>query len=169
MRFIITQHYRGATPDRVIAAYTDPALYATFHGLTKVAPPEVLDREQADGEISIVLQMRFVAGLNAAARRVVDPAKLTWKQSERYDLAARTATVTFQPDNYADRFSCAGTYTFTPDPHDGTGTVRTISGDLRVRMLLVGGQVEEAFVSGLREHFAEEQPLVQRWLDAPRP
>ena len=31
--------------------------------------------------------------------------------------------------------------------------------------MLVGGQVEGALVSGLREHFAEEQPLVQRWLD----
>lgn len=169
MRFTITQHYRDATPDRVIAAYTDPALYTTFQGLTKVAPPEVLRREQGDGVVSIVLQMRFVAALNAAARRVIDPAKLSWRQSERYDLTAGTATVAFEPDNYADRFGCEGTYTFAPDPDDGSGTVRTISGDLHVRMLLVGGQVEAAFVSGLREHFAEEQPLVQRWLDAPRP
>lgn len=169
MKFTIVQRYRGATPEQVMAAYTDPALYATFHGLTKVAPPEVVSREQTDPcVVALVLQMRFVADLNAAARRVVDPAKLTWLQDERYDLRAANATVVFRPDNYADRFTSKGGYVFSPDPDEAGDTVRTISGDLRVRMMLVGGQVEGALVSGLREHFAEEQPLVQRFLDERR-
>ena len=71
----------------------------------------------------------------------------------------------FKPENYADRFSSSGGYEFAADPADPTATIRTISGDLRVRVLLVGGQVEGALVSGLKEHFGEEQPLVQRWLD----
>jgi hypothetical protein len=169
VKFTIVQRYRGATPGQVMAAYTDPALYATFHGLTKVAPPEVVSREQTEPSVvALVLQMRFVADLNAAARRVVDPAKLTWLQDERYDLGAANATVVFKPDNYADRFTSNGGYVFAPDPDEAGGTVRTISGDLRVRMMLVGGQVEGALVSGLREHFAEEQPLVQRFLDERR-
>jgi hypothetical protein len=169
VKFTIVQRYAGATPEEVMAAYTDPALYATYHGLTKVAPPEVVKRDQPDPSVvALVLQMRFVADLNAAARRVVDPAKLTWKQDERYDLRARTATVVFRPDNYADRFSSEGGYRFTADPDDAQGTIRTISGDLRVRVMLVGSQVEGALVSGLREHFVEEQPLVQQFLDARR-
>jgi hypothetical protein len=148
-----------------MAAYTDPALYATFDGLTKVAPPQVVSREQDGDGISLVLHMRFVAELNAAARRVVDPSKLSWLQHEHYDMGASTATVLFEPDNYADRFSSEGGYTFEATSGDGGDTERTISGDLRVRMMLVGRQVEGALVSGLREHFAEEQPLVQRWLD----
>lgn len=165
MRFTITQRFSGATPGQVIAAYTDPALYATFEGLTKIGRPEVVDRRTDGSGVSLTLRMRFIAELNAAARRVVDPAKLSWLQHEDYDLGAMTAEVVFEPENYADRFSSSGGYRFAPDPDDPTGTVRTIDGDLRVRMLLVGGQVEGAVVSGLREHFAEEEPLVQRWLD----
>lgn len=165
MRFTITQRFTGAAPEEVLAAYTEPALYETFQGLTKVARPEVVDRAERAGHILLVLRMRFAADLNAAARAVVDPAKLTWLQEERYDPATSSATVVFKPDNYADRFSSTGGYTFAPDRDDPSATVRTISGDLRIRMMLVGGQVEGALVSGLREHFAEEQPLVQRWLD----
>jgi hypothetical protein len=168
MRFSIVQRFTGATPQRVIEAYTDPQLYPTLKGLTKVDTPEVVSREANGDTVALTVRMRFIAELNAAARRVVDPAKLTWLQAETYDLAALQAAVVFRPEHYADRFSSSGGYRFATDPDDPTATIRTISGDLRVRMLLVGGQVEGALVSGLREHFAEEQPLVQRWLDGRR-
>jgi len=165
MKFEITQRFLATTPHDVVDAYTDPDLYPTLTGLTKVAPPEVVSHHVSDGRVTLGLRMRFVADLNAAARAVVDPAKLSWLQEERYDLRAMSASVVFKPESYADRFSSSGGYRFVVDPEDSRTTIRTVTGDLRVRMLLVGGQVEGALVSGLREHFAEEQPLVQRWLD----
>lgn len=160
MQFTIEQRL-AASPTAVIDALTDPELYATYTGLSKVAPPEVLEHASEGGVVRLSLRMQFIADLPAAARRVVDPAKLSWVQHERYDLATSTASVVFRPDNYADRFSCTGGYTFEAD---GDGCTRRIQGDLRIRMLLVGGQVENAMVSGLREHFAEEQPVLERWL-----
>jgi hypothetical protein len=168
MRFTITQRFTSATPRQVVGAYIDPDLYPTFEGLTRVGTPEVVARTSDDHQVSLTLRMRFIADLNAAARAVVDPAKLTWLQQEEYDLDRLEASVVFHPENYADRFSSSGGYAFAADPDDASATIRTISGDLRIRMMLVGGQVENAVVSGLREHFAEEQPLVQRWLDQHR-
>jgi hypothetical protein len=162
MRFTIEQRYQ-ATPAEVIAAFTDPGLYATYSGLSKVDPPEVIDHEAKDTIVHLSLRMRFAADLPSAARRVVEPSKLTWVQDERYDLEALRATVVFRPDNYADRFSCTGGYVFVADA--GHECVRKVDGDLSIRMLIVGRQVENALVSGLREHFLEERPLVQRWLD----
>jgi hypothetical protein len=165
VRFTIEQRYSSATTAEVIDAFTNPDLYASFDSLTKVAKTEVVDRAVDGARVTITLRMRFIAELNAAARAVVDPSKLSWLQDETYDLDAGKAEVVFRPENYADRFSCKGGYHFSPDASDPSATRRTIDGDLRVRMMLVGGQVEGAVVSGLREHFAEEQPLVQRWLD----
>jgi hypothetical protein len=165
VQFSITQRFTGATAREVMDAYTDPGLYATFEGLTKVGIPEVVSRHATGDTVALTLRMRFIAELNAAARRVIDPAKVSWLQDEHYDLSTLRASVVFKPENYADRFSSSGGYTFATDPADPTATIRTISGDLRVRVLLVGGQVEGALVSGLKEHFAEERPLVQRWLD----
>jgi hypothetical protein len=165
MRFTIEQRFTSASPAEVIAAYTDPDLYASFDTLTKVAQPEVIDRQADGARVTLTLRMRFIAELNAAARAVVDPSKLSWLQDETYDLDAQRADVVFRPESYGDRFSCKGGYRFSSAGGDPSTTTRTIDGDLRVRMMLVGGQVEGAVVSGLREHFGEEQPLVQRWLD----
>ena len=162
MRFSIEQRY-DAPPDAVMAAYTDPDLYGTFHDLSKVAVPVVLSCERDGDHVHLRLQMQFIAELSSAARRVVDPSRIRWVQDERYDLARGTAAVVFRPDDYADRFSCSGGYTFTATG-DGGRCLRTTAGDLRIRVPLVGGQVERAMVSGLREHFAEEQPLVAAWL-----
>lgn len=160
MRFSIDQHF-SAEPEAVVGALTDPGLYATYTDLSKVATPEVIDRSEQPGVITMQLRMRFVAPLSAAARAVIDPTRITWIQQETYDLEALTARVVFHPDNYADRFGFEGGYTFVADSE---GTSRRLVGDLRVRMLLVGGEVERALVSGLREHAAEEQPLIERWL-----
>ena len=163
VRFSIEQRFT-APPDLVIDTFTDPDLYPTLTGFTKVGTPDVLDVVRSGDQVRLRLRMRFIAEVSPAVSAVVDPSKLSWVQDEVYDLRTRTAAVTFEPDNYADRFSCRGGYTFADD--GAGGTVRTAAGDLKIRVLVVGGQVEKAMVMGLTEHFAEEQPKVQAWLDA---
>ena len=69
-------------------------------------------------------------------------------------------------DHYADRLSC--TYSSVLATADA-GTLRTLRGSLKVRMLLVGGKVEGAIVSGLREHAAGEAALLDDWLTSGSP
>lgn len=163
MRFSIEQRFTAA-PDVVLDTYLDPDLYPTLTGFTKVGTPEVLDVARAGDLVHLRLRLRFIAEVSPAVSAVVDPHKLSWVQNEVYDLRTRSTKVTFEPDHYADRFSCAGGYTFADD--GAGGTVRTASGDLKIRVMLVGGQVEKAMVMGLTEHFDEERPQVQAWLDA---
>lgn len=167
MRFSIEQRF-AAPLDRVLTAYTDPELYPTLTGFTKIGTPAVLAAETSGDEAHLRLHMQFIAEVSSAVSAVVDPRKLSWVQDEVYDLGQGTAVVRFEPDNYADRFTCVGGYRFEPAPDDPSRTIRTISGDLKIRVLLVGGQAEKAMVMGLTEHFAEEQPEVQAWLDARR-
>lgn len=162
MRFHLEQHFRHPAAE-VLAAYADPALYPTLTGLGRVATPVVLDHARHEGRTTLRLQMRLAADLSPAARRVVDPDRLSWIQEETYDPATLRAEVVFHPDHYADRLTCRGGYAFVPD--EVVGSVRQVHGDLRVRVPLVGRQVGQALVSGLQEHLAEERPLVEAWLD----
>ena len=73
MKFELTQTYLSSTPAEVVAAYTDPGLYATFEGLTKVAPPEVVAREVTGDHVSLTLRMRFVADPDHPARDAISP------------------------------------------------------------------------------------------------
>lgn len=161
MRFSIEQHF-AADVDAVAHAYTDPALYTALDGLPKLSEPEVVSHE-VDGEI-VVLQVRYRFGgeLSAAARAIIDPARLTWVERSTHDLGQRSVTFTMVPDHYADRFRCQGSYRF--EAVEG-GCRRQGEGDLRVKALLVAGAVEGAIVSGLKEHLVDEVPVVERFVN----
>ncbi len=161
MRFSIEQRF-AADADAVARAYADPALYAALVGLPKLSEPDVVSHE-VDGDV-VVLQVRYRFGgeLSAAARAVIDPARLTWVERSTHDLGQRRTSFTMVPDHYADRFRCQGTYRF--EPVEG-GCRRQGEGDLRVKALLVAGAVEGAIVSGLEEHLVDEVPVVEAFVN----
>lgn len=160
MRFTLDQHF-SAPPDAVARAFTDPALYHSFHDLPKMSPPEIVAHDERDGHVLLQVRYRFKGDLSPAARAVLDPNRLSWVEHASHDLTTRTTTFRMVPDHYGDRFRCSGSYRFVAD---GGGTRRHCEGDLRVKAPLVGPAVERAIVSGLREHLADEAAVVEAFL-----
>ncbi len=163
MRFELVQRF-SAPPDEVARAFTDPALYDALAELPKLGAPEMLDRSTAGGIIRLRVRYRFTGDLSSAVKAVIDPAKLTWVDVSEHDLARRTVTFTMVPDHYADRFRAGGAYRFEVAPAGANGTIRTTTGEIKVKALVVAGTVERAIVSGLREHQGAEVAIVDRWL-----
>jgi hypothetical protein len=108
------------------------------------------------------VRYRFTGHLNSAVRAAIDPQKLTWVEEADHDLESRNVSFRMIADHYADRFRSSGTYRFDPVGEDAT--VRNCTGDVEIRMPLVGRRVEAAIVSGLQEHLEAETGLVERWL-----
>ncbi len=94
---------------------------------------------------------------------MVDPKRLTWVQESTHDLAAARTTFRLLPDHYPDRLAASGAVRVLATD---TGTQRVVSGDLRVKAMLVSGRVEQAIVSGLAEYLEAEAPAVDRFLEA---
>ncbi len=157
MRFQTEQHF-DASRDRLLALFTDPDFYATHVGLPKISAPEVVEHRASGSAVHLGLHQRFTGQLPSAALAMIDPAKLSWVEEIDFDLDRATATTVLVPDHYADRFSCSGTYTFVADGDETSW--RRLSGDVRVRVPLVGGKVERALASGLREHADAEAVLI---------
>lgn len=160
MRFRIAQRFDHEA-DVVARAYADPELYAALVGLPKLTQPEVVGHEAQGDSVELRVRYHFGGELSPAARAVIDPDRLTWVERSVHDLAARSTTFTMLPDHYGDRFECSGSYRF--DDVDG-GCTRRGEGNVKVRALLVGGAVESAIVSGLKEHLVDEVPLVDAFL-----
>lgn len=162
MRFELTQRYASpaAAVDR---AYADPALYPTLVGLPKLGQIQVLTHDSTDGEPAKRLRVRFhfTGSLPAAVTAVVDPDRLSWVQETEHDHDANRAQFRLVPDHYPDRLRCSGRFTVT---QVGDGSVRRVTGELKVQALLVAGRVEQAIVSGLEEYLAAEAPAVDRWI-----
>lgn len=154
MHFEVDQVFIADPPD-VMDLYTDPAFYDLLQDLPRIGQPEVRDRKVEDGRITMRVHYRFTADLPTAALAIIDPAKLTWIEETVYDLERATSSSRLLPDHYPDRLTATATTEFRRGS-SGSGTRRHVIGDLKVRVALVGGKVEGAIVSGLREHLADE-------------
>ena len=164
MRFEVRQRIAAPMAD-VADALTDPGYYEELGSAPKLGAPEVLGRD-VDGDVVVMrVRYRFTGDLSSAVKAVIDPAKLTWVDVARHDLAAHTVRFELQPDHYADRFSCRGSYDLVADPSDPDATLRHVQGEVKVRAPLVAGKVEQALVSGLREHLEAEAAIVVRYLE----
>jgi hypothetical protein len=162
VRFAIEQHFTSDA-DAIARAYADPELYRTFAGagLQKLRDADVLSHTLADDRVVLEVRYRFGGALSPAVTAVIDPSRLTWVERSVHDLATRQTTFAMHPDHYADRFRCAGSYRFV----EAEGGSRRIGeGEAKVKALLVGGAVEGAIVSGLKEHLVEEIPVVEAFV-----
>ncbi len=160
MKFRIEQ--RIAAPlGAVEAALLNRDFVAATADLPKLGAPELLELERDGDRAHERIRYRFTAELSGAVTRVVDPKKLTWVDDARYDLTAHTSRHRILPDNYADRLQA--TYDVVLESL-GDSTRRVATGELTVRVPLVGGRVERAIVSGLEEHAAAEAELLGRWI-----
>ena len=167
MRFEISQEIAGR-PEPVARVYTEPRFYELLGELPKLGEPEVLDRREDGPVVRLSVRFRFTGNLSPAVTRVVDPAKLSWVEESVHDLDRQTVTFELKPDHYGDRLRSHGSSRFGAAA-DGM-TRRVTEGELAVKVPLllgggkVGGAVEGAIVSGLRDHFAAEVEVVERLL-----
>jgi hypothetical protein len=162
MEFELEQRLHG-TPDAVLEALLDRAFLDARADaeMPRLGAAEVLELTRDETTARVRVRMRFSGQLNSAVTAVVDPDKLTWVDDAMFVLAARGAQHEIQPDHYADRLSSR----YDDVLHDDDGaTRRVLTGTLKVRAPLVGGRVEKAIVSGLREYVAAEGDLLNRWL-----
>ena len=160
MRFHLEQTLPGRRDD-VIAAFVDPAFYASLQGLPKIDPPELLEQVVDGTIVRQRIRYRFTGSVSGAVTRVIDPNKMVWVDESVYDLAGHRAEFRIVPDHYANKLRCEGSYVFDVV---GDATRRVIDGDLRVSVPLVNRPVERAIVSGLEEHLATEADLMGDWL-----
>jgi hypothetical protein len=161
VRFSVDQPI-AASCGRVEQAFVDPAFYEALGAMPNIGEPKVLERVENDGRVELRVRYAFTGNLAPAARRVLDPAKLSWVVESSVDRTTHTTTFRMVPDNYRDRLDCHGTYVLRPDGPDRT--IQHTEGELRVHFPVVGKLAERGIVTGLKEHLAEEAHVLEQWL-----
>ena len=160
MRFSLEQVFPGPL-ERVEQALLDPAFLERMASLPKLGRPQLLDQQDDGTTVRRRVRYAFAGELSPAVTAVVDPAKLTWVEDATTDLSTHRTAFRILPDHYAGRLRCSGTFRLDDVPG---GVRRVAEGDLRVSFPLVGGKVERAIVSGLREHAALEADALRDWI-----
>ena len=160
MKFEITQGLAARVTD-VDDALVDPTFLVRMADLPKLGSAEVLDQRRDGDVVHQDVRFLFRAELSRAVTRVVDPALMTWIERSVCDLTRHETTCEIIPDHYGGLL--AGRYR-SVIVEQGSGSQRTISGELKVKMPLVGGKVEGAIIGGLKENAAAQVGLLDDFI-----
>ena len=162
MRFRIEQRLHGPV-DAVQDVFVDPDFLVELSALPRVGGAELVDRRDDGHLLYRRIRYRFTGELSPAARAVIHPDRLTWIEESTLDRQRHRTTWRIVPEHYPERITCAGTFVLVEAAPDRT--TRVTDADLKVHLALLGGRVEQAIVSGLRDHAAAEERLVNQWLE----
>ncbi len=146
-----------APVDDVVQVYLDESFWSGLSDLSTTSPPTVLDITRRGDRATVRLHWVLSVDLPREAARFIDPDDVAWIEETRWDLTSNSATVTFLPDQAASLLRASADAALRADGHDA---VRTISGELKVRIPLLGHKVEPAIVDGVTEHLDEEASAV---------
>ncbi len=165
MRFQIEQTF-AADPATLCAALVDPSYLAEAMGRLPDITAPVLQSQVRDANAGTVRQellYAFNGKLPSVVTRFVSPDRLTWVEDTTVDLTTRTAEFRITPVHYRTFFTCRGTWSIHERP---AGCARRLEGSLTVNspVPFVGGQVEKAIVSGLRERLEKEPAAFVWWI-----
>jgi hypothetical protein len=141
------EHDFAASRARVVDVWCDPEFHRGLD-LPDLSRPDLLAHD-VDGTTRVVrLRYEYTGQLDPAARKIVGNRKLTWIQELRIDTASYTGALTFSVDQGGDRLNGDATVALTTNDGD-EHTRRSIAGDLRVRVPLIGGAAERRIVPGV--------------------
>lgn len=156
VRFGFEQRW-DASPDDVLAVYVDADFWSALDTLTATSAPEVLEVSRSGDRAVVRLHYVLSVDLPSAASRFIDPDNVAWVEETTWDLVRRSAEVRFLPVQGAGLLRASATAVLLAD---GEETAREVKGELKVRIPLVGGKVEQAIVGGVGDHLTEEADAV---------
>lgn len=156
------EHRFSAPPGTVLAAMVDPSFFTGLE-LPDLEPPEVLDRSEDAGRVTLRLRIAFTGSLDPVARRVLGTSRVVWVQEVVAEPGSLTGELRVTPEVLGGQVRCHGTYRLAAQ---GSGTVRSTTGELSVRVPLVGGRAERAILPGIHRRLDLEAAALEAWLTA---
>lgn len=145
-----------AVPPSVVSdAFVDPAFYETIECSSALAVREVVGRTEDGGGVTLRIRFAFTGSVSSAVRRFVDPARLTWVTAITQRTGAHASTFDILPDHYHGLLRAGGQYRYLDQPDDAT-TLLQASGDLAVKVPIVGRRAEQAIADGFRDFLGDQ-------------
>lgn len=141
-------------------AMTDPAFYEQLE-LPDVTKPELLGREVDGPSITVRLHYVFTGHVDAIVHRVLGNDDIAWTQTLAFDTGAGRGTLTIEPSVLAGQVRCSADIVLTGD---STRCTRTLEGEFKVGVPLLGGRAENAIGPGIQRRLDIEAAALADWV-----
>lgn len=161
MRFVAEHHFE-APPAKVVARLADPAFHLGL-ALPDLGPAELLEH-QVQGESTVLrLRYEYTGELDPRARRLLGGRRLSWVQELRVDRGAGSGTLRMQAEAAPSNLNGQARFEVLPSGH---GSVRTVHGELRVGVPIIGPMAERRIVPGIVARLNVEAAELDRQVSA---
>lgn len=162
MEFEVAHEFE-ADVDKVAETLLDHDFQASLKGLEALAAREVLSQEETDG--FIVRRVRCVLDINVdgIARKFIGDSDPAWVEVGEWHPEESTWRWHIEPEAAADLLEASGRTVLLPSER---GTIRKVTGTVKVRVPLYGGKVEGWIIDGLERAYDEEAVHLEDWLRA---
>ncbi|MDQ3985068.1 MAG: DUF2505 domain-containing protein [Actinomycetota bacterium] len=161
MDFEIEQRF--AAPAQAVAeALLDEDYQASLHDVGPLKSRELLEQRR-EGSGRVVRRVRCVLGRDlGAAKKFLRGADPAWVEEAHWDPDGLRWQWRIHPEVAAELLSAEGEIVL----HEkGDGTVRVVSGHVKVKVPIYGGRVEEVIVKELEDAYSDEAARLSDWLD----
>jgi hypothetical protein len=139
----------------------DADFYAQLD-LPDLERPELIVRKEHGAQTDIHLRFRYTGRLDPIARRIVGHDHVSWVQRLVVDASAGSGALTVEPEIGVVPVSCTGT--FTMHDADGGQCLRTLDGELRVKVPVIGGRAERSLAPGITRRLDLEAAALDIYL-----
>lgn len=154
-------HIFSSAAAAVCEGMGDPDFYAALQ-LPDVEPPELLVRTAKGTRIDIHVRFTYSGKLDPIARRIVGRDHVTWIQRLVIDSSTQSCTLSVSPEGGVVPVDCAGT--FALHTADGDQCLRTLSGDLRIKVPILGSRAEKSLAPGILRRLDLEAEALDEYL-----
>lgn len=156
-------HNFDADPVTVADVILDEDYQASLDGLGPLSERKVLEQESlTDGTVR--RRVRCVLGIDVSgpARKFIGDADPAWIEHAIWRPGEHRWEWTIEPLVAEDLLKASGQIELAPT---GDGTVRTVLGEVKVGVPIVGGRVEGWIVEGLERAYDEEARVLRNRLE----
>lgn len=163
------EHEFAGTVEHVASTMSDPT-FQTALDLPDLARPDVVAHDVDGASRRLVLRYRYIGKLDPIAQKVVGNRELAWVQDLRIDVSTGVGVLRFTADGFGGRADGSATVHIVAvvdreaGAAGGAGCRRSIRGEFRIKVPLVGGKAERAIVPGLTRRLDVEAAAVAREL-----
>lgn len=160
VRFEVVHHF-DAPAEEVARALLDKDFQASLGDVGRLAERVVLDQEE-DGD-KVVRRTRCVLDIDVGgpAKAFIGDADPAWIEVATWDPAEMTWSWVVEPEVAAELLEAHG---HTTIEDNGDGASRRVTGEVKVRVPLYGGRVENKIAEELESSYDEEARRLEEWL-----
>ncbi|MGH2751483.1 MAG: DUF2505 domain-containing protein [Actinomycetota bacterium] len=161
MDFEIT-HFFDASPAEIATTMLDEDYQRSLSNIGHLRR-ELLEQKTAEnGRVSRRVRCVLDLKVSGAARRFIGDADPAWIEMATWNEEALRWSFTIDPEIAKELLEAKGTIGITGDV---AGSVRTIQGNVKVRVPFYGGKVEGWIVEGLSDAYDEEADRLRAWIE----